>query len=373
MRLSERLKSIKDEGYIERTLMELEKADHIMVFGAGSRAQILAQFLQEHGIVIEAFLVNQNYYTEGKRIGINNRSIEIQCYEREVEDKTNLTIVLGISQSIIDMHIFDKPSICNVIPISIGVREDYLLKREFYLEHMKEFDWLYDLLEDEISREYLYVHLCGRLTGKDVPFEPDCCPEPQYIFEEFMEWGEYECYVDCGAYTGDSLEEFMNKMPSRIVKAFTAYALEPDEENFKRLNSKYSYDNRIQCLCLGTYSKKGQLSFSNGEGELSAISNFGESIIEVDSIDNILGNEKATFIKMDIEGSELEALKGAREQITRYTPRLAICVYHRKEDLYEIPRLIMDYNPGYRFYLRIHQSMPTELTLFCMPKRINSA
>lgn len=71
---------------------------------------------------------------------------------------------------------------------------------------------------------------------------------------------------------------------------------------------------------------------------------------------------------MDIEGSEIEALIGARKQIVNNTPRLAICVYHKKEDLYAIPQLIMEYNSNYKLYLRPHSMMPTELVLFAIPK-----
>jgi len=79
-----------------------------------------------------------------------------------------------------------------------------------------------------------------------------------------------------------------------------------------------------------------------------------------------LGDEKATFIKMDIEGSELEALKGAQNQIKVNKPKLAICVYHKETDLITIPQFILSLNPDYKLYLRHYGNFSTELVLYAL-------
>lgn len=100
--------------------------------------------------------------------------------------------------------------------------------------------------------------------------------------------------------------------------------------------------------------------------ETGAVSSDGDILIEVDCIDNILScDEKVTYIKMDIEGSELNALKGAEQHIVRDKPRLGICIYHKQEDLVKIPQYIKSLHPHYQFYVRPHSTMPTELVLYC--------
>ena len=76
----------------------------------------------------------------------------------------------------------------------------------------------------------------------------------------------------------------------------------------------------------------------------------------VDTIEHILGDVRPTFIKMDIEGSELRALKGAEQSIHKYRPKLAISIYHRPEDIFTLPDLLLSYHPDYKFYLR-HYSL----------------
>lgn len=86
--------------------------------------------------------------------------------------------------------------------------------------------------------------------------------------------------------------------------------------------------------------------------------------IQVDTIDNLCGEEKVTLIKMDIEGSEQAALRGAVNVIKRDKPRLAICIYHTFEDLYEIPFMIKDMVPEYKIYIRHHAYSHCETVVY---------
>ena len=79
--------------------------------------------------------------------------------------------------------------------------------------------------------------------------------------------------------------------------------------------------------------------------------------IEVCSIDNVI-DDKVTFIKMDIEGSELEALKGAEKTVRSHKPKLAICLYHKIEDFWEIPLYINEIVPEYKLYAAHHHPDP---------------
>lgn len=76
--------------------------------------------------------------------------------------------------------------------------------------------------------------------------------------------------------------------------------------------------------------------------------------INADSIDNIMGDKRIDFISMDIEGSEIKALEGARKCIQRWKPTLAVSAYHQLEHLWEIPLLIKEMNCDYDIYFAHH-------------------
>ena len=108
----------------------------------------------------------------------------------------------------------------------------------------------------------------------------------------------------------------------------------------------------------GLWSKSGNRSFIiNGAGtNCSEETNArgGGTIIPVVSLDEYLKEKHVTFIKMDIEGSEMEALRGAEHIIRTQHPKLAISVYHCRDDVWRVPMLLLEYYPAYRLYYRVY-------------------
>ena len=125
--------------------------------------------------------------------------------------------------------------------------------------------------------------------------------------------------------------------------------------------SKYK---NITIVPFGLWSVKDELGFTLGENATAKICTEAVNKIKVDSIDNVCAGDKVTFIKMDIEGSEREALRGATTVIKRDKPRLAICIYHSPEDLYEIPFWIKFIVPEYKIYIRHHSDTGSETVVY---------
>jgi len=178
-------------------------------------------------------------------------------------------------------------------------------------------------------------------------------------------------FVDCGAYTGDTIKELMNQ----TSKVNSTISFEPDTKNQKSLNielalQKDSYpETDFIIYPSGVYSENSILQFSNNGVDSSASFDKNSDIfVPVVSIDNILINKNINFIKMDIEGAEAEALIGAKKTIQKYKPNLAICLYHKPEDLWELPLLINEIEPSYTMYLRVHEDMCLSTVLYCISK-----
>lgn len=186
------------------------------------------------------------------------------------------------------------------------------------------------------------------------------------VFEPYPE----EVIVDCGACDGTTELQFAEWTRNTYKKI---YAFEPNKANQHKCLQFYENNalRDIELIPKGTWSRNTTLSFSADQGEVDAgggvIDGNGVSNVMVTTIDDVVGNDKVTFIKMDVEGAELESLKGAAETIKRNAPRLAICIYHKQEDLWTIPSYILKLNSNYRFYIRHYCSITWETVLYAIP------
>ena len=121
------------------------------------------------------------------------------------------------------------------------------------------------------------------------------------------------------------------------------------------------WDERTQCSYTSDETSSSLSSNQMGEDEMTA---------ECISLDEAMGEEKVTLIKMDIEGAEKRALIGAKKGIERWKPDLAICVYHKPEDIYELTKMIHEWLPEHKLYLRQHCWNFTETVLYAInPER----
>ncbi|OON92906.1 MAG: hypothetical protein ATN32_09255 [Candidatus Epulonipiscium fishelsonii] len=181
---------------------------------------------------------------------------------------------------------------------------------------------------------------------------------PHQYFDDIVNLSPNEVFVDLGGLDGETSIEFA-KRTNYTYKQI--YIFEPDPINYEKTINNINNLNlkNVEVFNLGGWSEKDTLSFaSNGTGQ-SKIDNKGTYKINVDSLDNVLGDTPVTFIKMDIEGAELEALIGAAEIIKKYKPQLAISIYHKPTDIFEIPLYIKSLVPEYKLYIR-HYSWYTE-------------
>jgi len=198
-----------------------------------------------------------------------------------------------------------------------------------------------------------------------------CSFPGQYFEPDFMTYEDEEVLIDAGCYDLYTTMQ-MRKYCKNIKKV---YAFEPDPENFALCQQKKAqfHLDEVELLPFGTWSERTTLHFDARSDTDSRVCDFGEITVPVTTIDETIAErnpkEKVTFIKMDIEGSELEALKGAKEVIQRDKPKLAICIYHKPEDMTEIPLYIKELVPEYRLFIRHYSNWETETVLYAiLPK-----
>jgi FkbM family methyltransferase len=207
-----------------------------------------------------------------------------------------------------------------------------------------QIDWLFSVLENEESRNTLqkllsfrYTYDLDYLTG----FEEK---QSSQYFEPFINVDK-GVFVDVGGFDGATTETFIQRSPNYNK----VYVFEPETVNFLRCKDRLSGYRDVELLPYGAGSKSETLRFAPN-GSSSAVSAAGDVEIEIRRIDDVV-RDIPTVIKMDIEGGEREAIDGARRLIANHRPALAICVYHRAADFWDIPRTILAMNPRYKVYL----------------------
>lgn len=230
------------------------------------------------------------------------------------------------------------------------------------MSNIDKIEWLYDHLEDNLSRaslnalltswltfsmqEALNVSVYSTMTGV---MNPDIFP----VYDQ-------EVFVDCGAYIGDTVAEFVNEF-NENYKAIHAYDISEPTVTVMKENLKCLRD--IVFNVKGVADKKGVLSLAGVDAPFHGnrlVAGSGLSRIPIVRLDEDI-EEPITFLKIDVEGLDKEALYGARNHIVRYHPKIHVDTYHKLVDVFEVPLLIHNIDPTYRFYLRITNSIEKPL------------
>jgi FkbM family methyltransferase len=210
------------------------------------------------------------------------------------------------------------------------------------------------LISHSVNTERIFTHNTRNFTNYR--------HSENYFGLDFLPPVKNEIYVDAGVFNGDTIINFVNWCGGNYAKIF---GFEPSPDTCKMASENLTRRGieHVTLVQKGAYSRDGEFLFvteyGSGmegakivDGEIS--SKDKQITIQTTSIDKIVKDEHVTLIKMDIEGAELEALKGATNTILKNRPRLAICIYHRPEDIVEIPQFLYQLDLGYKFFIRHH-------------------
>lgn len=187
----------------------------------------------------------------------------------------------------------------------------------------------------------------------------------QYFSPDFISFDEDEIFIDAGCLDlGTSLN--LKRYCPHIKKIY-AFEPDPDSYSYCMKEKERCHFDEVSLYPYGTWSERTNLHFSILPCGSSCVSDRGDCVVPVVPIDEIVDpDDKVTMIKMDIEGSELESLKGAKRIIQSHKPKLAICIYHKPEDMTAIPLYIKELVPEYHLYIRHYTDIWTETVLYAI-------
>jgi FkbM family methyltransferase len=359
----------------------VREAGAVILYGAGQIGREVCRVLTKEGIRVicmldrrasegDRYLGVPIYTAESCPLDPQRRSslpVVVTIFNRDV-DIPELALALrgmGFTRivSFVDLHAHFSDA--------LGDRF-WLTDRGDVESHENDIAAAEGVLADEESRAQYRAFIALRRSGV---FDPRVNPRPQdahYFPSDIPQWlssGPVRL-VDCGAYEGDTLEQ----MIAASVQIETSAHFEPDLRNFaglvrrvRRLRTRLG--GPIVLWPCAVSDRSGMVSFCSGLDEASGVSEDGQTNVTAVALDDVLAGWRPTLIKMDIEGSELEALCGARQVIAESLPSLAISVYHRPDHLWRIPLMLASWPEleGYRYYLRSHGFNGFDTVLYACP------
>ena len=287
----------------------------IVVFGASDKAMTIVELLYEFGFLdstnkgVECYYVDNDPSKWGTDFGWHNPIMHMQVYNPErlnINNNKNIYVLVAVSTYSNDRRITKQ-----LIDYGIKGNRIYhsLINYEYFLGEM-------------------------------------------YFAEGIMKPVAGDVFCDVGAFDMYNTEKFIKWNPHFEH----VYAFEADPISYNKCKAKL-LGNKVEVHNLGIWSCKSKISFDsapNGEYGGSRINEAGELMIDTVSLDEFLEGKKVDIIKMDIEGAELEALKGAQNLIKTNKPCLTVSIYHKPEDIIELPLYVYSLNKDYKLYLRHH-------------------
>lgn len=222
--------------------------------------------------------------------------------------------------------------------------------------------------EDDVSRAHHLQFLAWRRLRQEWVFDgaPVTGGDRFFVPEVMDVLGDHEVFVDAGAHHGSVIGTFAERLNGRFD---SIVAIEPDAGNRERLLSfieaTMPADDRIAVLNPALGSEERDVRFHSGLGYASQISSTGNETVRVARLDDLTS---ATFLKLHLEGAELDALKGGRAMLTRDRPIVAATVYHNDDGLWRTPLWLMETLGDYRFLFRLHSWCGTGAVIYAIPR-----
>jgi len=318
----------------------------IFIYGMGDGAMKILTIFRKMNIAVAGIFASDDFVRghsfEGYRV---HKLAEI---EEAVDDFAVVLAFAAGYQAIVDKihEIAEKrPFYVPDVPVTGGGLFTY----EYCVKNWEKIEEVYESLADEYSRKVYASIIDFKISGNISHLAPVTTPKAE-VYQKIVSPGLNEIYVDLGAYNGDTIKELMEFTKGKYQKI---YALEPDKKNFKKLKKFVDGMKNIFIFNSAAWCMDTEIPFSTKAGRQSSVSPEG-TLVDARSVDSLLSGNPVTLIKMDVEGFEREAIWGASQTISKYTPKMMVALYHRNEDIFELPLLIKKLNPKYKLFIR-HQ------------------
>lgn len=355
----ESAKCFRERKTYERFFESISNKYDICIFGAGALGISICKWLLDISVIPKYFCDNDTNKVGTKIYG------DILCisFDELNRKKENVYVIVAIANKtvrhndMINAQLIDFPNIMrNPLGISIYWEQDFDMDKAGLFADISR---IMEILEDEYSKKLYFQLWTLRMQDKVLDYDStvlnEYYSESQYIVRELINYEKIHSFLDIGAFTGDSLSDFI-----ALGTDADYYCFEMDDEIYSELKDfiikKYQQKaDRIHLFKYAVSDRSKQVKYAADSVGGSKIDSNAVKIAKAVALDDIHFETKIDFIKMDIEGGEENALLGAKKLINRDHPILAISMYHSNMQFADIPLLIKEINANYKLYIRHHK------------------
>lgn len=350
--------------------IRLEGQSRIVLYGAGYGGLMFLELIRRRGLEPECFLD-----LSPKKQGRRSMGVPVYAPDRSVAENATVIVCLlemGETFRIVKARMMELG--CRAVYHLYELREDHALfesqplvispDRNLIWENRGLLYQVYHMLEDELSKQTLVSIL--RFLWSDLSEQIPVFPmEDQYFAGDIYSLCNHEVFADCGAHVGEILHQFLRRCQGQFERC---WMFEPGGQNIRELEKncppEYRQELMIRHTALG--DRTGAVRVRDYDGSNSVIREDGEEWAPCATLDSFAEQLHPTILKIDVEGWESRLLDGAETIICRDKPVIAIAVYHREQDFWEIPLRLKHLVPEYRFYLRSYLNV-AETVLYAVP------
>lgn len=334
----------------------------VILFGAGEGGRALRRTLEAHRIPVSFFADNDErlWGTVVRGIPVLSPTNALRVPRAEIVISAGATAVIARQL---------KRAGTERIEERLYLMHQTLPFRRVWRRHLHELSKVHALLRDARSLRTFDTLLHQTFALDPRPLSTICDPN-QYFWSRRFALRRGDTVVDGGAYTGDTLRDILCRFGRRFK---AVHCFEPSRQSYATLQ------NFARRRCLATkvtlhhigLSDRGGAAYFSGTGtgyHVAGVTDTLRERVALKRLDDLFLKRRVDFIKLDIEGAEPQAIRGAEQVIQRDRPRLAICVYHAPEHLWEIPLMLARMVPEYSFFLRHHSTGRYETVWYAAPR-----
>lgn len=344
---------------------DISQGKNNYIFGASDTGKILLDMLQQEGVSIKGIWDN-DILKQGETI----HDVEIISYERLSRDE-GFNLFIGcayVLQEESRIQALKDVSLFQVGKTKEGLKRQFEPMKDKIPQFVEQIRKSKKYYKDEMSVRVLDATIEYIVSYNVEAMQKVVSKEEHYFIAEVMErLPQQAVFVDCGAFTA----EFPRALKKQNIHFRKCYCFEMDKENCSIAEKNVKLlgcESEVDIVHSGVAEKNGYLYFESNGASSRLVDHETQNRIQVSSLDTYFQNSRIDFIKMDIEGAELGALKGGISVIKRDRPILAISVYHSLEDRINIPKYLYEQLDNYDFYLRQHSIWFSETVLYAVPR-----